>query len=246
MDIKTEFVNLPVDDGSSMRAYVARPAGKARAGLIVFQEIFGINSHVRSVTERFGREGYLAIAPELFHRSGPGFESGYTDMAPAFEHMKQVTDAGLSADIRAAYDWLQKDTGGIATGAVGYCMGGRVATLAAMSGLLSCGISYYGGGIAPSQFNPGLLGRLHELKAPMLFFWGGLDSHIPQPSAQSVIDTLRAEKKPYVTVEFSDADHGFFCDERASYNAAAAAEAWPLTLAYLETHTQAAAKHGRP
>jgi carboxymethylenebutenolidase len=80
----------------------------------------------------------------------------------------------------------------------------------------------------------------------MLFFWGGLDSHIPQASVQSIIDALRAMKKTYVNVEFSDADHGFFCDERASYNAAAAAVAWPMTLAYLQTHTQAAAKHGTP
>jgi carboxymethylenebutenolidase len=243
MDIKADFTNLSVGDGSTMRSYVARPAGKPRAGLIVFQEIFGINSHIRNVTERFGREGYLAIAPELFHRSGPGFESGYTDMGPAFGHMQQVTDDGLTADLRAAYDWLQKDTGGISTAAVGYCMGGRVATLAAMTVPLKCGISYYGGGIAPSQFNPGLLGRLSELKAPMLFFWGGLDSHIPQASVQTIIETLRAEKKPYVSVEFSEADHGFFCDERGSYNAVAAAEAWPLTLAHLEVHTQAASRH---
>jgi carboxymethylenebutenolidase len=77
----------------------------------------------------------------------------------------------------------------------------------------------------------------------MLFFWGGLDSHIPQASVQTIIETLRAEKKPYVSVEFSEADHGFFCDERGSYNAVAAAEAWPLTLAHLEVHTQAASRH---
>src|SRR5258706_13333322 len=130
MDIKAEFINLSVDDGSSMRSYVARPAGKARAGLIVFQEIFGINSHIRSITERFGREGYLAIAPELFHRTGPGWESGYTDMAPAFGHMQQVTDAGLSADTRAAYDWLQKDTGGLAAGPTGPPPPGRLSPLA--------------------------------------------------------------------------------------------------------------------
>ncbi|HLI85439.1 MAG TPA: dienelactone hydrolase family protein, partial [Bryobacteraceae bacterium] len=96
--MKSEFVNLSVNDGTQMRAYVARPDGKPRAGLIVFQEIFGINSHIRDVTERFGRQGYLAIAPELFHRSGPGFESGYTDMGPGFAHMQQLTDAGLEAD----------------------------------------------------------------------------------------------------------------------------------------------------
>src|SRR4051812_30682726 len=107
MPIPAEFVTLPVDDGTSMRAYVARPDGPPRAGLIVFQEIFGINSHIRDITERFAREGYLSVAPELFHRSGPGFESGYTDMTEGFGHMKQVTDSGLAADIRAAFDWLQ-------------------------------------------------------------------------------------------------------------------------------------------
>src|SRR5258706_13534809 len=169
MDIKAEFINLSVDDGSSMRSYVARPAGKARAGLIVFQEIFGINSHIRSITERFGREGELGIAPEAFPRTGPGWESGYTDMAPAFGHMQQVTDAGLSADTRAAYDWLQKDTGGIATGAIGYCIGGRVSTLAGMSGLLCFGISYYGGWRPPPAGKPRVARRVDGVKAPQVF-----------------------------------------------------------------------------
>src|SRR5512141_1578060 len=107
MSITSEFVNLKVDDGTTMRAYVARPEGAPRAGLIVFQEIFGINPHIRDITERFAREGYLAIAPELFHRSGPGFESGYTDMTPGIGHMQQLTDAGMAADTRAAFDWIQ-------------------------------------------------------------------------------------------------------------------------------------------
>src|SRR5438067_13507492 len=94
MPITSEFIDLSVDDGSSMRAYVARPEGAPRAGLIVFQEIFGINSHIRDITERFAREGYLSIAPELFHRTGPGFESGYTDMTPGIGHMQQLTDEG--------------------------------------------------------------------------------------------------------------------------------------------------------
>jgi carboxymethylenebutenolidase len=236
MDLHTEYVTLSVDDGTSMRAYVARPEGKPRAGLIVFQEIFGINSHIRDVTERFGRQGLLAIAPELFHRSAPGFESGYTDMGPGFAQMQQITDRGLEADIRAAYTWLEK-SGQSKIASTGYCMGGRVSTLAAITVPLACAVSYYGGGIAPSQFNPGLLDRLKDLKAPMLYFWGGLDAHIPQESVQKVIGALKAAGKAYTNVEFSFADHGFFCDQRASYNAVAAAQAWPLTLAFFETHT---------
>ena len=238
MSITTEFVTLSVDDGSSMRAYVARPEGAPRAGLIVFQEIFGINPHIRDVTERFAREGYLAIAPELFHRSGPGFESGYTDIMPGVGHMQQMTDTGLAADIRAAFDWLQGATSAkkIPTAAIGFCMGGRTATLAAMTVPLACGISYYGGGIAPSPFGAGLLERLKEVQAPVLFYWGGLDGMIKPEHVKMVADAMRAANKPFSSIEFSDADHGFFCNERASYNANAATESWALTLAYLKNY----------
>ena len=89
---------------------------------------------------------------------------------------------------------------------------------------------------------PSLVDRLKDLKAPMLFFWGGKDQHIPAEQVQAVIDALKAAKKSYVNVEFSDADHGFFCDARASYNPAAAAQAWPLTLAFLKTNLTEATK----
>jgi carboxymethylenebutenolidase len=237
MSIHTEFIHLSVDDGTSMRAYVARPEGTPKAGILVFQEIFGINSHIRDIAERFAREGYLAIAPELFHRSGPGFESGYEDMAPGFGHMQQVTDAGLEADIRASYHWLESQ-GIQKTASIGYCMGGRTATLASIVCPLACAISYYGGGIAPSPFNPGIIDRLKDVKSPVLFFWGGLDHFITPDHVKQVTDTMRANGKPFASMEFSDADHGFFCDQRGSYNANAAKEAWPLTLAYLAANTQ--------
>ena len=152
MAIQTEFARLGVADGTSMRAYVARPEGQPKAGLIVLQEIFGINPHIRDLTERFAREGYLAIAPELFHRTGEGFESGYTDMAPGREHAQATTDGGLSGDIHATFNWLHTHTPGLKIAAIGYCMGGRVATLAAMTVPLACSISYYGGGIASHPF----------------------------------------------------------------------------------------------
>jgi carboxymethylenebutenolidase len=244
MNPQTEYVTLSVGDGTSMRAYVARPQGTPRAGLIVFQEAFGVNAHIRDVTERFAREGYLAISPELFHRTAPGFEGSYSDFPAVMPHLQKLTDAGIAADTRATFDWLQtgSNTKNLSTGAVGYCMGGRCACLAALTVPLGCGISYYGGGIGPSQMFPSLVDRLKDLKAPVLFFWGGKDEHIPAAQVQPVIDALKAAKKSYVNVEFSDADHGFFCDARASYNPAAAAQAWPLTLAFLKTNLTEATK----
>ena len=240
MEIRSEFVTVDVIDGTSMRLYVARPAGAAPTrGLLVMQEAFGINTHIRDVTERFAREGFLAVAPELFHRSGAGFEGRYDDFNACMPHMKQLRDPNLEVDIRAAHDWLRSN--GIASGApiaaVGYCMGGRAAVLAAITLPLECAVSYYGGGIAPSQMNPGLLGRVKDLKAPVLLFWGGRDQHIPVEQRNAVTEALRAAGKSFVNVEFSDADHGFFCDARPSYNVIAAKQSWPLTLAFLGTYT---------
>jgi carboxymethylenebutenolidase len=116
-------------------------------------------------------------------------------------------------------------------------MGGRCACLASIILPLDCGISYYGGGIAPSAYFPDLMDRVKNLQAPMLFFWGGLDQHIGPDKVQVVNAALREAKKSFVNVEFSFADHGFFCDVRASYNAEAAGEAWALTLAFLGRHS---------
>src|ERR1700678_941765 len=243
MNPKTEYVNLAISDGTSMRAYVAHPEGKPRAGLLVFQEAFGVNGHIRDVTDRFAREGYLSISPELFHRTGPGLEAGYTDFGAVMPHMQALTDAGLSADIRAAHQWLKDgEAKNLAVGATGYCMGGRTSIQAALTVPLDCAISYYGGGIAPSPMFPNLLDRLKDLNAPALFFWGGMDAHIPAEAINAITTTLAEHKKDYTNAVFSNADHGFFCDARASYNAVAAKEAWALTLEFLKIHLAGAAK----
>ena len=203
MSAQTETITLSVSDGSSMRAYVARPAGHARAGLIVFQEAFGVNAHIRDLTERFAGQGYLAIAPELFHRSGPGFEGAYTDFPAVMPHMKALTDEGLTADARAAFDWLHKEAKGLAIGCTGYCMGGRTACLAAITTPVSCAVSYYGGGIAAGGMFPSLTDRLKDLKAPLLYFWGGKDGHIGHDAVSAVENAMIAAGKPYVNVVFS-------------------------------------------
>jgi carboxymethylenebutenolidase len=244
MSIRTEWVALAVADGTgsesnAMKAYVARPEGKPRAALLVMQEAFGVNSHIRDVTERFAREGYLSIAPELFHRTGQGLEFGYDDFSKVGPHFMALTNEGQEADIRAAYDWIANSSGesGLKVCSIGYCMGGRTSFMANLILPLSCAISYYGGGIAPSPYFPALLGREAELHGPTMLVWGGMDKGLPREATRQVEDALIAAGKPYVNITFSYADHGFFCDARAQYNATAAAEAWPLTLGFLKTHT---------
>jgi carboxymethylenebutenolidase len=241
MEIRTEYVTLKVSDGTVMRSWTARPAaGGARPGLLVFQEAFGVNAHIRDVTERFARKGYVAIAPELFHRTGAGFEGRYDDFPSTAPHTRALKVGEMEADERAAYDWLREHIGKQAlVAAVGYCMGGRAAFLAGLTLPLGCAVSYYGGGIAPNPGNPGLLGRAAELRCPILLFWGGKDKHILPEHRRAVNDTLTAEKKNFVDVEISDGDHGFFCDVRPSYNPTAAALAWSLTLEFLKTYSGA-------
>jgi carboxymethylenebutenolidase len=238
--IFTEYVRLRAGDGTEMQAYVARPkADGKRPGIMVFQEAFGVNAHIRDVTERFASKGFVAISPELYHRTAPpGFEAGYTDFNSVMPHMQAVNEQGLGADIGATHEWLtgaatvEKD----AVASVGYCMGGRVSFLANALVPIKAAVSYYGGGIAPGPRGPGLLAHASAMHGPMLLYWGGLDQHIPKEQTLAVADALRNAKKPYVHVEFSNADHGFFCDARPSYNAEAAAESWALTHAFLASH----------
>jgi carboxymethylenebutenolidase len=233
-EIVTQKVSLQVADGSAMNAHVARPAdGGMHPGLLVFQEAFGVNAHIREVTERFARAGMVAIAPELFHRTGAGFEGDYNDFSSAMPHMRGMSVEGLARDIRAAYDFLLGDpqVRKEAIASIGFCMGGRASFLANATLPLQAAISFYGGGIAP-----GLLPRVADLHAPILFFWGGRDKHIGQEQIRAVVDECQRAGKPYVNVEISDADHGFFCNARSSYHPEAAHLAWNICETFLHFH----------
>ena len=229
-----EKVELAVADGTRMAAYVARPEhGGPHPGILVFQEAFGVNHHIRNVTERFAAEGYVAIAPELFHRTAPpGFEGSYTDFPALMPHYQAVTTETAEADIRSAYEWLRSNAQVKAKeiSSVGFCMGGRISFIANSVVALRAAVSFYGGGIAP-----GLLDRASKLQAPSLFIWGGLDKHITPEHRRTVTQALSTQKKIYVTAEFSRADHGFFCDERAAYEPHSARQAWALTLEFLRS-----------
>ncbi len=226
-------VTLKVSDGTRMDCYVARIRDEQpRPGLIVLQEVYGVNEHIRDVTERFGREGFVALAPELFHRTAPGKEIPYTDFQSAMPHMKAMTREGTDADLRAAFEWLQSQpfVKGNEISAVGYCMGGRIAFAANTILPLKAAISYYGAGI-PS----GPLDRAASLHGPQLFFWGGKDTHIPPEQRATTLNALKEHGKTYANVEFSEADHAFFCDQRPAYNPTAARQSWALTLEFLRS-----------
>lgn len=225
--------NLTVSDGTRMDAYVARPDDKSvHHGIMVLQEAFGVNSHIRNVTDRFAREGYVAIAPELFHRTAPGFEGSYESFAPIRPHLEAMTRKGVEGDLHATYQWLQneKDIQADHVFCVGFCMGGRTAFAANSFLPLRAAVSYYGGGIAPDS-----LDRVPSLHGPMLLFWGEQDKHIPPEQRSAVISALKNHDKPYVNVEFSDADHGFFCDERKAYEPRAARQSWALMMEFLRS-----------
>jgi len=233
LPVKKDYVTLSVSDGSDMNAYTAMPAKieKALPGLIIFQEAFGVNSHIRNIAERFASQGYVVIAPELFHRTAPkGFEGSYTDFAAVAPHVQGLTENGLEVDIRASWGWLKEQTNVQIDhiSCIGYCMGGRTAFFANTLLPFKAAVSYYGGRIALD-----LLKYASKLHAPMLFYWGGLDKHIPVEQIESITTALDKENKRYTNVKFSYADHGFNCDARASFNPEASKNAWALTLAFL-------------
>jgi carboxymethylenebutenolidase len=234
--IRTENISLQVSDGTTMNAYVAIPEGTAKApGMLVFQEIFGVNPNIRDIAERFARLGYMAIAPELFHRTAPGFVGPYSDLQVCMPHMQAMTPEGNIADARAAFDWLEKNprVAPNATASIGFCMGGRVSFLANSVLPLKAAISFYGTAIAP-----GFVTRAAQQHGPVLFFWGGLDARITRDQTRAVVDAMTEAKKIFVNVDFSDADHGFFCDARANYKETAAKQAWQLLVQFLATYVR--------
>lgn len=211
-------------------------AGRSDAPLavIVLQEAFGVNDHIRDVTDRYGEEGFLAVAPELFHRDGSP-EIAYTDFASALTHMGNFTREGLEADLRDTVAWLT--TQGYATeniGVVGYCMGGTVASFANTLGVVGAAASYYGGGVVNPRFGlPSIVQMTADFQAPWIGLYGGLDKGIPMSEIESLREALAAAPHDTDLILYEDADHGFNCNDRTNvYNADAAADATERTYEF--------------
>lgn len=224
-----DFITLQLQDATEMDAYIAFPEENGSyPGILLFQEAFGVNHHIRNVAERLCKEGYAVIAPDLFHRTAKKIELPYTDFELVKPHYMAITNDTLSTDIKASYTWLQKQSAvnKDKTGSIGFCLGGRVSFLANTILPLSAAVSYYGGGLDT------MAAEAVKMHAPHLFFWGGKDAHITKDKRDTIINAVDDAKKDYINTVISYADHGFHCDERASYHPMAAREAWATTLAF--------------
>ncbi|MEA5551541.1 dienelactone hydrolase family protein [Anabaena cylindrica UHCC 0172] len=230
--IDTTKVNLSQAD-CQIEAYLATPTAPGTyPGIIVLQEIFGVNVHIRDVTERIAKLGYVAIAPALFQRQAPGFETGYTpqDMEIGREYVSQTNASELLSDIQAAINYLKtlpqvKKEG---FGCIGFCFGGHVAYLAATFPDIQATASFYGAGITTRTIGDGnpTITCTREITGTIYAFFGTEDTSIPKEQ----VDEIEAELKKYNishrVFRYDGSNHGFFCDRRASYNPKAAADAW--------------------
>ena len=225
-----QFVDLTSADGFVVPAWVARPEGAPRGAVVVLQEIFGVNSHIRAVTDRLAASGYLAVAPATFARVRAGVELGYEaqDMQDGMA-LKAAVEAlpapGVMPDIQAAIDYAAAQSG-CKVGIVGFCWGGLLTWRAActLQGLAAA-VPYYGGGMtSPAE-------TARQPQVPVLAHFGERDHWIPVDSVQAL-----ARAHPDVQVHLYEADHGFHCDQRGSYDEAAALTAWDRTLAFFDQH----------
>jgi len=216
-------MELTAADGFKLAAYRADPAGKVRGALVVAQEIFGVNSHIKSVCDGFAADGYVAIAPALFDRYERGVDIGYTpaDIAKGRELKGKTTIDAALRDVAAARDAVSSSG---KVGVVGYCWGGYVAWMTAsrLPGF-ACAIPYYGGGMLEASGE--------EPKCPLIAHFGERDANIPVAGVREL-----AAAHPEAQVYIYAADHGFNCDQRGSYDAAAAKLARERTLAFLQRH----------
>jgi len=235
--IKEMTVQLKVSDGTPMQAFAAMPESKPQTGILVFQEAFGVNGHIKNVARRLAQEGYLAIAPELFHRTlPPGGEIPYptsSDFSAVMPHINAITREGSLADFQAAYDWLKGELKSDNIGCIGFCMGGSASFTANSRLPLKAAISYYGTRILQN------LDLVSEQKGPLLLVWGGKDKGTPPEKLMELTNTLKSAGKDFVNAEFSEAGHAFNCDDRPAYHPASAATAWGMTLAFLKRHLTA-------
>lgn len=242
MSLDASKVQIPLAGGGTMPGYLARPSGTdVLPGVLVYMEIFGINSHIRDVTEKIAAEGFVALAPDYFHRTGAGIELGYDEagMAEGMKHLGQLQADQMIDDARAAIAFLEarEDVGGKGIGAMGFCIGGHMTYLTACTTDIRAAASYYGGGIAgpagpgggaPTvSRTPGIKGRIH-------CYFGGKDAMIPQDQVAAIRKALAEAGVRHEVIVYDEADHGFNCDQRATWHAPSAQDAWKRTVALFD------------
>ena len=235
--MQTNELTLETADGP-MRAYEALPDDGASRAVIVIQEAFGVNDHIEDVTRRFADAGFHAVAPALFHRAGGG-TAPYGEFDKVLPLFEGLSDDAINMDVDAALDHLRAaGFADSAIGIVGFCMGGRVTFLTVLRHALGGAVGFYGGGIVSARFPqfPPLIDRAGELSTPWLGLFGDLDGSIPVEEVEALRERLATVDVETEIVRYPDAEHGFHCDVRPSYNADAAKDAWERTITWLEGH----------
>jgi carboxymethylenebutenolidase len=244
MDVESRSATLKTPDGV-MPLHIARPkngAGKLPA-VIVIQEAFGLNAHIKEVAGRVAAEGYHAVAPNLYYRED-GKVVGYNELQDAIGLMMRLTDDHVLTDLRSLVTHLAGDSQVRADriGIMGFCMGGRVSYLAACEiPEIRASIPFYGGGIAGQQMGGGTppVARTAKMKAAIMLHFGENDAYIPPAAIEETRQALEREKKTFEIHVYKGAGHGFFCNERPDYQADGAHLAWERTLSFFARHLKA-------
>jgi carboxymethylenebutenolidase len=231
MSVTTKWIDIEAADGT-FGAYLAIPHTGKGPGIVLLQEIFGVNEHIRSVAEQYAADGYMVLVPDLFWRNGKRIELTYDDAGwkRAAELMRATDVAKAQADIALTVAALKAQPGLEGKLAViGYCFGGMLAYNTAANGLVDAAIAYYGGGIQNQ------LQRADEITVPLLMHFGAADSHISLEAVQTIAERFEDNDDVEVHV-YPGAEHGFNCSHRSSYNQRAAAEAHGNSLTFLSDH----------
>jgi len=242
MEVETRSTKVRTDAGD-MTVHVARPRGEAGKlpVILVIMEAFGLNDHIKDVTNRFAREGYHAVAPDVYYRQG-GKIVGYDKLQEAIGMLTALKDDEVVADLKSVITSLKSDPGVRADriGITGFCMGGRISYLAACEiPEIRAAVPWYGGSIAGQQMQPGATApveRTGKMKASILLHFGEKDSFIPLSAVEEIRTALQKEKRDFELHVYEGADHGFYCDERPSYHPEAAKLAWDRTRRFFEKH----------
>lgn len=224
------YIDIPAADSGAFKGYLAVPSSKKGPGIVLIQEVFGVNNHIRSVADSYAADGYVVIAPDVFWRIQPMFDVGYDpDSIAKGRAMKGQTDiAKAVADLAATVSTLRARsdcTGKVAS--VGYCMGGWLSFLAAANAGVDGAVCYYGGGI------DGSLAQAPRAVCPIQMHFGAKDEHIPPSAVEATRGAFKGRSDVEINV-YEGAGHGFHCNERGSYNPAAAKLARERSIEFLK------------
>jgi carboxymethylenebutenolidase len=229
--IKTNWISI-AGTGGTYDAYLALPPAGVGPGLVLFQEIFGVNEHIRTLAEQYALDGFVVLAPDVFWQQQPRVELGYAgeDMQRALALMNGADRAALLRDIGDTVGALRArpEVGQRKVGAIGYCMGGRLAYQAAATAGVDAAVAYYGGGIHDQ------LEHAARIRCPIQFHYGEVDPNIPRAAVEKVRAAMAG--KPAEIHVYPGANHGFNCWARGAYHAASAALAHGRTLQFLATN----------